>query len=186
MEVSKFKVENAKAIAITLVVIVALVLASYLICKTYGSISNFIGGIKDGVVSAFSENPLDSAQDTTIQQAAVAAASPGSPWSPSFYQNAPNGASLFTSAVGDALAKQIWDTVSWFQFGPPDSAAAEGAIKQCSTQSQVSFLADRFNKSYSKDLYTWLNQAFAKVLDSPNVYALTTINDYVNSLPQYN
>lgn len=190
-DISKLKTENAKAWAIIIIVVVGVVLAAYLISKTFGSISGAVGDMWNGIKGIPSDLGLTDTQAETDQKAKLlaatqAAATPTSPWSPQFYKNAPNGASLMTSASGDALAKQIWDSVSWFQWGPPDGSIPEGAIKQCSTQSQVSFLADRFQQKYGKDLYTWLNGCFSGVLDAPSVYTLSVLNDYVNSLPKYN
>lgn len=180
--VNKLSPDNAKAIAIVLVVVVVLIFAVYWLSKTFGGISNLFGSIK----GVFTDDPATADRKQKIADAATAAATPTSPWSPSFYQNAPAGASLFTSSYADTLCEQIWDTVSWFQFGPPDGAQMEGAIKQCSTQSQVSFLADRFQQKYSKDLYSWLTSCFTATLDSPNVYTMTVVNDYVKNLPKYN
>lgn len=181
-DVTKLKPDNAKAIGIILVVIVVLILASYWISKYLGGVGELFGNIKD----FFSEDPAKAQKKQDIQNAAEAAASPTSPWSPQFYKTAPSGAKLLTSAFADQLAKQIWDTIPWFYLPPPDAGPAEAALKQCATQSQISFLADRFNSKYGTDLYTWLTRTFAANLDSPGVYTMDVINKYVSNLPKYN
>lgn len=173
-DVSKLKPDNAKAIAIVLVVVVVLVFGLYYVQKTLGGFGKVFSSITDGL------GITTSAAQAAVDQATQQAASPSSPWSPAFYQSAPSGASLLTQAAADALAKQIWGNWFW-----NDSDNALGAIKQCSTQSQVSFLADRFQQNYGKDLLAWITTQYTHIIGSPdpNLNAMIT---YVSNLPQYN
>lgn len=193
-EVSKFKPENAKAIVIVLVVVVVLVFVFYWLSKTFGSLQAVFGGIADKISGAINQSPAEKTALANNQTIIAASGLPTSPWSPQFYKNAPDGAQLFTSAQGDALAAQIWGSVGWLQITTPDPSPVIGAINQCSTQSQVSFLSDRFNTKYGKDMATWVNGCFDQVAlgaasDNTSANILTVLqqlNNFINALPQYN
>lgn len=177
-DVSKFKPDNAKAVAIILVVVVVLVIAFVWINKTFGGISNAFASI--GEKLGITDSPQVAANKAAIDQATADSANPASPWSPAFYQNAPAGALLLTSAAAKALSDQIWG--NWLTNSIDD---AVGAIKQCRTKSQVSFLAEAFQQDHNKDLWTWLHDQYTHLISAPEP-GLATIANYVNNLPNYN
>lgn len=76
-----------------------------------------------------------------------------SPFSPNFYKSAPVGSLLLTRLTADNFSKQILDSVGFFK---DDFALVLGVFRQLKTQSQVSFLSDRFLAISGYDLLTWL------------------------------
>lgn len=158
----------------TLVIVIAIVAIAFIIInKLFGGINGFLEGI--GLKKDEKEIQLDSDLAKFLSNSS----NPSNPFSPSFYKSAPGGAKLLTVAAAKVLAKQIYDSVGWMYDSPENAFAA---IKQCSAQSQVSFLADQFGKEYSKDLVSWLNQKFDT--DGQKVI-LREIFYYVSKLPKY-
>lgn len=178
MDISKLKPENAKAIAIVVVVIVVLFFLLYWISKTFGGLSKLFGGL--GSAIGVSDTPEQAAQKKAIADAKKAANSGTSPWSPLYYKNAPSGARLFTQATTDKYAADIWDSVGIFT---DDISEVIGALRNFSAKSQVSFLADRFNLLYGKDLLSWLTLQYTK-MGTPDP-GLVTVTDIVNGLASY-
>lgn len=180
-DVTKLKPDNAKAIVIIIVVVAVLVFGLYYVNKTLGGFGNLFSSIEEKL--GIKDSPEEAALKKQISDATSASASPGSPWSPQYFQNAPNGASLFTQDYGDTVAKAFWDSVSWW-FGAQDDQLV-AAIKLISTKSQLSFVAWRFQQNYGKDLYTWITTSFSSRLGGPRA-SLSTVNSYVATLPNYN
>lgn len=178
MQATTLKPENAKALIILIGGLVAVVVIVVFIQKTFGGLSNFFSNITNGL--GITDSPEVAANKTAVANATQQSATTTSPWSPSFFQNAPEGATLMTQASADQIAGQIWDSVGIFTT---DINEALGAIKELDTQSQVSFLAYRFNILYNKDLLTWLTLQYTK-MGTPDP-TLATLISYVNNLPQY-
>jgi hypothetical protein len=178
MEISKLKPENAKAIVIVIAALVILFFLLYWISKTFGGLSKLFGGL--GSAIGISDSPEQAAQKKAIEDAKNAANVTTSPWSPVFYQNAPAGARLFTQSATDDYAKTIWDSVGLFSL---DISEVVGVFRNFVAKSQVSFLADRFNKLYNKDLISWLTLQYTK-FGTPDP-GLVTITSIVNALPKY-
>lgn len=161
---------------IYIAVLLVVVFIAYKVYKT-------MTGAADSALEAM--HLKDSAETTAankaIAAAATAAATKGaaSPFSPRFYQLAPKGAKLFTKAGAQKIAKQIYDAIGIIYDSPENIT---GAIKQCFTQSQVSFLADTFNQLYSKDLLSYLTE---KLDTAEQKQTLSDIITYVNELPKY-
>lgn len=171
-------------IAIILIVVVVLALVVYIIVKVFGGFENFFDGIKDGTKKVTDALGItDSAQESEdkeiIQTAKEQASTISSPWNPAYYQNAPNDKLLFTTAYANGLAKQIYDSVGYVT---DDSAQGLAAIKQCKTKTQVSFLADKFNSLYKRDLFSFMQYYYDKEAQVSNLRAAI---EYVNSLPAY-
>lgn len=181
MDLKNFKVENAKAIVIVIVVVAILGFGLYYINKTFGGIGDFVNSITSAV--GITDTPEEAAKKAAVDQAQAQSSSVTSCWNPSFFQNAPGGASLFTQAQGDALAAQIWGFKGFFIN---DDSEVLSAIKQCNTQSQVSFVSWRFSVNYSNDLFTWLTLQMTNIFTGRANDVLTDCISYVNSLPQYN
>jgi hypothetical protein len=110
------------------------------------------------------------------------AANNASPWSPAFYKGAPAGSLLLTNNYADSLVQQIIDSVGFFS---DDFWTVLGIIKQMKTQSQVSYLADRFAIKTGSDLLTWL-QGSNWPRDHYSAAEVNQLIDYVKKLPKYN
>lgn len=180
MQITALKPDNAKALIILIAGLVAVIVIVVFIQKTFGGISNMVSSI--GSSLGFTDTPAQAATKAAIASATTQSASPASPWSPQYFQNAPSGATILTQAAADAIAGQIWDSVGMFSF-TTDIGEAVAAIKELSTQAQVSFVAYRFNALYQKDLFSWLTLQYTK-MGTPDP-SLQTIVDYVNNLPTY-
>lgn len=178
MQTMTLKPDNAKALVILIAGLAAVVILIVIINKTFGGLKMFFGGITDAL--GITDSPERAATKQAVANATAASANVGSPWSPQFYKNAPTGAALMTQASADKLAAQIWNSVGIFSTSIEDAYAA---IKQLHAKSQVSFLADRFNALYQKDLFSWLNLMFTK-MGSPDP-VLQQIVNYVNGLSNY-
>lgn len=180
MQATSLKPENAKAIVILVGGLVAVVVIVVFINKTFGGISNAINAI--GSAFGLKDSPEQAATKQAVANATAQSATNASPWSQQFFQNAPDGATIMTQDSADAICNQIWNSIGLFTF-TSDIGDVVSAIKECSTQAQVSFIAYRFNILFQKDLLTWITLQYTKMgTPDPN---LAIIVDYVNSLPQY-
>ena len=178
MQATTLKPDNAKALVILIGGLAAVVILIMIINKTFGGISNLLGKFSEAL--GISDSPEQAATKKVVADATAASANVGSAWSPQFYKNAPTGAALTTQAFADNLAAQVWDSVGIFTR---DIEEAYGAIKQLHTKSQVSFLCDRFQTLYHKDLFSWLTLMFTKMgYPDPTLQQIAT---YVNGLPNY-
>jgi flagellar basal body-associated protein FliL len=171
-------------IAVIIIVVVVLGIVGYIIIKSFGGISSFFKSISGGADSVLQKLGVkDSAQETAdkevIQKAKEEASTISSPWNPAYYKNAPSGSLILSSATAKTIAKQVYDSVGYVS---DNSDEALGAIKQCRTKTQVSFLADTFNKTYGKDLFSFMQTHFDLEQQIANLRAAV---DYVNSLPAY-
>lgn len=81
------------------------------------------------------------------------ASSTSSPFSPSYYKNAPGGAKLVTRATAEAIAKQIDSAIGNLY---DDENAVYSALRQLQYKTQLSFVADVMAQVYHEDLYTLL------------------------------
>ncbi len=178
MQATSLKPENAKAIVILIAGLAAVVIVIVFVNKTFGGLKNFFGSITDGL--GITDSPERAATKQAVANATASSANVASPWSPQYYKNAPAGAALITQASADKLAAQIWDSVGIFTT---DIEEAYAAFKQLRAKSQVSFLADRFNALYQKDLFSWLTLQYTK-MGSPDP-VLAQISGYVDGLSNY-
>lgn len=113
-------------------------------------------------------------QDQTTKQPA---------WSPAFYQSAPNGAWLITTAQAKDLAYKIYQYpgIFWDDFN-----TVLGVFQTLRTKSQLSFLCDVFQKTYNASMYGYLLDGGGILpWDGLSEVHLTQIINYVNSLPDY-
>jgi hypothetical protein len=180
MQAMSLKPENAKAWVMLIGGLVAIVVLVVFIQKTFGGISNMISSI--GSSLGFSDSPEQAANKAAVAAATNESATTTSPWSPAFFQAAPSGTTILTQEAADAINAQIWDSVGMFSF-TTDINEAYGALKECTTQAQVSFLAYRFNIVYNKDLFTWLTLQYTK-MGTPDP-VLAQMISYVNNLSMY-
>lgn len=107
---------------------------------------------------------------------------PLSPWNPNYWRK--TGATIITNANVNKYIDTIWNSVGYFY---DDFDAVLGVFKQLKTKSQVSYLADKFNQSKSKDLLNWLQGGGA--LNWPaDRFSADQVNQlikYVNGLKNY-
>ena len=122
---------------------------------------------------------------------------PGSPWKPAFWQTGAEKQSvkLLTNEQADQMSQDIFNA---FSVTSDDFNTVMGVFSQLQTQSQVSYLADRFSKQtfYSwfgissetgVDLLTFLTNGSGMFpWDGLSDAHLKIITDYVNALPKYN
>ena len=161
---------------------IAILIICVIIVKSYGGFSKAIGNVTDFL--GLSESEEAKARREAVKEATDISSTTGSPWSPQFYKDAPAGAKLITVAAAKEISGQIWDSVSIWQIPAAKPAEALGALKRLSAKSQVSFLAEQFNKQYNKDLYSWITLQFSTMGGKPTE-GLTQIINYVKNLPNY-
>lgn len=108
---------------------------------------------------------------------------PNSFWSPLFYQKAPAGSLLLTSAS----CQWLWDEIndSFGTFGD-DEARIFAAFKGLKTQSQLSFFSWWVQQNKGVDLLKWLKGTdYGPFGDHLSVKEIAVITDYVKKLPKY-
>lgn len=159
----------------TLLIVIAVIAIVFIV------LNKVFGGI-NGVLESFGlkDTKEEKELNKDIRDALTDSSNPNSPFSPSMYKSAPAGAKIFSVSTAQSLAKQIYDSVGVI-WDDPESGF--GAIKQCKTQSQVSFLSDTFNNVYGKDLISWLDQKYDRTGQKK---VLREIYSYVANLPKYN
>jgi hypothetical protein len=170
------QIGNAKGIA-TMLIVVAIVVLVFIFAD---KIIKFINGFLEDIGLKDDPTKKKNKEQTQAQLEAESAKGVMSAWSPSFYKNAPGGSALITVATADDLASDMYGSVGYLYDTP---SVGEGVIKQLSTKTQVSFLADRFYINYKVDLLSWLKQHYDT---GDQVQHLATMLDYVKALPDYN
>lgn len=110
------------------------------------------------------------------------AENPDSFWNPNFYKSGPAGTLLLTVASADKKVQQIYDAIGLFD---DDEEAVIAVFKSLRTQSQASFLAERFAVLYNADLLTWLRGSGFWPKDRLSDADVKQITDYVSKLPKY-
>lgn len=161
------------AIIITLVVVAIVVFVVIKITQGAGGILEALG---------FKRDPAEKDLDKAAQVANEQNQNSESPWSPQYYRNAQTKGIAMTLIPADKaanLSKQIWDSVGVFTDTP---VQASSAIKQLPTKAAVSWLAEKFNVLYDRDLWDWLNLKFDT---DEQKKVLTDMAHYVRSLPDY-
>lgn len=161
--------KNAIAIGIVLTVII---LVFIIFNKFSGGIDGLLEklGLKDDKATAKAKEGVEDKVGENTKEGT------GSAFAPTLWKSVMS-AKIFTSAYAQELAKTVWDSVG-YAWDTPNKAA--GAIKQCKCKTQVSFLADTFQKKYSVDLLTWLHNKFDR--DEQKI-VLNQILAYVDALP---
>lgn len=133
-------------------------------------------GVLDKVLEALGFQ--DSAAKRHLDESAGNAASF---WTPTFWQNSPTGALLLTSAAAEQDVSDIYSAIGWFN---DDEDAVKGVFRRLKTQSQVSYLADYFEKKYHQDLLSFLrggNWPQDRLSDAD----VNELDAFVSSLPKY-
>lgn len=148
------------------VIIAALIGVGIVVIKSINGILRFLG-IKKKPETA---NLDKAAQDPT------------SFWNPKFWESGPTGTLLLTEATAQNYIQKIYDAIGWFN---DDEEAIISVFKQLKTQSQASYLADKFAKKYNSDLLTFLRGTGYPPYDRLSDYEVNDITEYLEKLPKY-
>lgn len=108
-----------------------------------------------------------------------------SPFSPTFWQKGPTGTLLLYEATAQ---KFVYDIYHALGFWHDDFDTIYGIFQTMKTKSQVSYLADKFQKRYNVGLLSFLNDGNSTLSlpwDGLRNSNLSKIIDLVNSLPDY-
>jgi hypothetical protein len=175
MNIQTKQTDKAVGISVIIIVVVIVVLVVVVFGKGIHGFESLLEmlGLKD---SAEKKKNTD-----TINSAVAASNNAGinDPWNVKFYTQK-NGAKILTQSKADGLAAQIWGSVGYLYDTPNDLTAA---LKQCTTQSQVSFVSLAFYNKYGKDLLGWLQNHFDT---TEQTQILANAIEYVQSLPKFN
>jgi hypothetical protein len=106
------------------------------------------------------------------------------PFSPAFYKYGAAGTKLLTVATATMYADRIYNAMGWVY---DDEAAIYSVFRSLQTQSQVSFLAERFKIKYGSDLLEFLQKGKNQfnAASGLNSDELATVINIVNKLPKY-
>lgn len=180
IKLNSLKPESAKAWVMLVGGLGLVILIIYYVNKTFGGFAGLFNSIQEKL--GLKDSAADVAKRQALDDAAKAAASAASPWNANLFDQSPGGSSL-SDDEGDAIAKEFWDSVSWI-FGNNYSDMM-AALKSVHSKVDLSFVVERFQNKYGKDLYTWLMGTYGNGSSSVNggpAYIMGTINDYANSL----
>jgi hypothetical protein len=108
------------------------------------------------------------------------------PFSPLFYKSAPPKTimKLLTIATAESYAKQLYDAMGVFG---DDESKVYGVFRNLKTQSQLSFLAEIFQRKYKMDLLDYLKRGYSNINPASglNNDEMNTVLSIVNKLPKY-
>lgn len=106
------------------------------------------------------------------------------PFSSAFYKYGGAGTKLLTVAAADQYAARIYGAMGYVY---DDEAAVYSVFRSLSTQSQVSFLAERFRIKYGIDLLEFLKKGKNQfnAASGLNSDELATVINIVTKLPKY-
>lgn len=182
IKLSSLKPENAKAWVMLVGGLLLVIVIIYYVNKTFGGFSNLFSSLSQKL--GLSTSPEQAARAQAAADAAKAAGQAGSPWNPAYFANSPGGASL-SDEEGDKIAKDFWDSVSWFSGA--DYTKMFAALHEVPSKTDLSFVVTRFSNNYGKDLWTWLQlQFFSTIVSDQNSVIENQVNTYVSSLPNSN
>lgn len=109
------------------------------------------------------------------------------PWSPVYYKelNKGNKIYLFDKKYLEPKAKAIYNAISKIPL-MTDSAKVATIIKSLQYKSQISYLADYFQKKYGYDMFTYIKDGYRFFVDGATGLSDADMNqliNYVNNLP---
>lgn len=123
--------------------------------------------------------------ETTIK-AAESGDALNNPWDPNFYKKAPAGSLVIRVAEAIKRADLIYNCSAPNYLYQDDEACIVNAITSLKTQSQVSFLADQFQKKYNTSLILFLQKGRTSAPWAGLSEAeLTNVIDNVRKKPKY-
>ena len=177
--INEEQIKKAVPAIITIIVIIVVIIILKKLLGKGGLISNITTGTGDTLAS-LGIGKSSSQVDTEKKTNALSTAGNNNPFNPLYYKN--HSGNIMTAASGDTLATDIYDSVGIFIDEP---SKALNALKQCSNKNQISFVAERFNNKYGKDLFAYLTTNFdttSFVYTVQPIDYLTQMLDYANSL----
>lgn len=153
-----------------ILVIVVIGIVLFILYKVFNGINGVLEsvGLKDSADETKVNKTLGSESDK---------ADKGGWFNPAYYKKL-GSSGLQTSNEADKVAKQIKDSVGYLYDSPED---ALGAIKQIKSKQQLSYLADRFNVLYSKDMKSYMDIGFDR---ADQKLVLADLYQYANNLPK--
>lgn len=175
---SKTKEIVQAVIPIVIVIVAAIVL--------YKLVDQFGGGVSGAVKSLGQTLGLSPSDEAAAAQQSIDTivnrlnnAGYDDYFNPGFYKTTKQ--TLKTGASIDSMAAQVYNAIGWFL---DDQASIVTAFKDCENQSQVSQMADSFQRQFNgKDLLTYLNSTLSGSTSSDNdKIAFQTILNYTESL----
>lgn len=161
---------NSGQIAIIILVLVVVGVVFFILFKVFKGINGVLEsvGLKDSADETKVNKTLGSESDK---------ADKGGWFNPTYYKKL-GSSGLQTSNEADSVAKQVKDSVGYLYDSPED---ALGAIKQAKSKQQLSYVADRFNTLYGKDMKSYMDIAFDR---ADQKMILSDLYQYVNNLPK--
>jgi hypothetical protein len=103
-------------------------------------------------------------------------------WTPRYWQDKSKTEGvqkILTKATAEEYAKRIYDALSWYPVFE-DATKAEGVFKNLLYKTQVSFLADTFQKLYKKDLLSFLIEELDSKEQKENLNRILTFTSKLN------
>lgn len=159
---------------------IIIIVGYFFLTKFFGDIGGMFKGIGAGLGIADTKDETEDLKETKELEKAMQKLKPkDNPFS-IMYGKPVKVKSKFetlTNAGGNRMAKAIYDSIGTFTDSPQQ---AMGAIKECKYKSQISSLADYFNKKYKLDLFSFLQN---KLDTTEQRIIFGRIINYVNSLP---
>ena len=106
------------------------------------------------------------------------------PFSPTFWKTGPAGTKILKIEPASQMAAKIYFAMGNFS---DDESAIYGVFRSLSTQSQVSFIAMRFQDMYKIDLLEYLKRGRNQFNPASGLNAeeLAVVLNIVNKLPKY-
>lgn len=157
------------------VIIVVVIIIVIILINVGGGINNLFSGIKKAFGLA-SDPAADSAR-TQLNNETQSASGAQSPWGQYLNNNAPSNAIIISPQLAGQLAQQIYDSAGFWSVSASDGLAA---IRQCPSQTDVSYLSYTFQTMFNRDLYNYMVTFYTS---DDNVKIMQQIVAYVNSLP---
>jgi hypothetical protein len=97
----------------------------------------------------------------------------------------PKKVQLVTSSATQAIITQLYDSIHVYLPIAPDADKVLGIFSRLKYKSQVSWIADQFQKKYNRDLLTFLDNGSPFFIGNTGLpdQSMRKLLTYVNSLP---
>lgn len=151
-------------------------------------------GLKGGITSLFTglAQSLNLAETETEKQTSTqfAVEPQVNAWNPNYWKilrekNPSKQVQLMSIASADRISKDCYDSIYKWLPVAPDGQRVLGAFSKIKYKSQVSFLAEYFEKKYQRDLLTYLDNGEPFFVGNTGLpdQSMRKLLTYVNSLP---
>jgi len=167
---------NAAEFIRILMPILIIVLLVIIVKSFFGNIFSGLGSIGESLGLKNTKEEAAAIEKTNKKLAQLNTNPTQNPFNSGYYKQF-NNCHLVTSTVVDKLAETINNAIGYIYDNPEN---IEGAIKQLSYKTQISFLSDFFYKKYKIDMYEFL-QIHLDTAEQKRI--LGDIITYVNALP---